>query len=699
MPMPPRNADLPVNGASGPTAHGARRQPAFLALSLVSLLAMACGDKTDGTGDTAGSDDTGATSLQYDDADEDTILDIHEGTEDPDGDDLPNMEDVDSDGDTIGDRLEAGDGDPLTLPVDSDGDGTPDYLDLDSDNNCISDSNEKRPTGDGPVDTDGDGDRDYRDDDNDGDGIKDIYELDMDTCAEVDSDGDGTADYMDDDSDGDGIGDQFEAGTTEWEDEPVDTDGDGVYDYLDDDSDGDGFSDTEESGVTSTEEAPRDMDDDGTPDFQDTDADGDSLSDADERDIYGTDPFDSDTDGDGFSDGGEITAGTDPLDSSSVVDGIYVEVPERTNIEELFEFTLQIQMGDVAFLIDTTGSMGSTANAMASEFSSIVTTLTSAIPDAEYGVGTYDDYACCGYGYPSSGDKPFIMRQQITDDVTRVQYVLSNDVALHYGGDGPESSMEAIYQGASGEGYDMNCDGSYDSSTDVLPFLSSSSDPYGGAGGQGYSSSYTGGGANGGFGFRDYALPVIVFATDYDLRDPDNGYPSPGGCFQDAGQTDVVAALSDLGGYVIGVQANNYTSTPYNQMVQLAQASGSYADTDGDGVSDDPLAFRWTGSSSSFRTTITSAIEDLVSSIKFSQVSLTVDGDDWGFVTGIDPEYFEDIDPNAGAQVIDFVLTFRGVVAATTEDQLFRLTLSVIGDGTVLLDTLDIIVLVPGNAY
>ena len=378
---------------------------------------------------------------------------------------------------------------------------------------------------------------------------------------------------------------------------------------------------------------------------------------------------------------------------------MYVEVPERTNIEELFSFTLEIQLGDVAFLIDTTGSMGSTANAMASEFTDIVSSLSATIPDAQYGVGTYDDYAYGSFGYSSSGDKPFIMRQQITDDITEVNRTLNSDVQLHFGGDGPESSMEAIYQGASGVGYDQGCDGNYDSATDVQPFISSSTDPFGGGGGQHYSSAESGGGLNGGFGFRDYALPVIVFATDYDLRDPDNGYPSPGGCPLDAGQNDVVAALSDLGGYVIGIQANNYTSTPYNQMVQLANASGSFADTDGDGAADDPLAFQWTGSSSAFRTTITGAIEDLVSSIKFERVSLEIDGDEWGFVTGVDPEYFTDIDPSSGAQEIDFTLEFRGVVAATTEDQLYRLTLTVIGDDTVLLDTKDIIVLVPGSSY
>jgi hypothetical protein len=670
-----------------------------LLLGVASAIFLgACSDAEDAKGGGAGGSDT-ALDYSYDDADEDTIIDFHDGLEaDDDGDGTLNYLDEDSDNDTIKDRLEAGDGDPLTLPRDSDGDGVQDYLDLDSDNNCISDLDEKLPTGDGPSDTDGDGIRDYADMDNDGDGILDVDEI-GEGCAGLDTDDDGVQDYMDVDSDNDGIYDVYEAGNSEFDTEPADTDGDGVPDYLDSDSDGDGISDTSEGGISEEGGEPRDTDGDGIYDFADTDSDGDSLSDADENSVWNTDPYDPDTDGDGYSDGGEVAAGTDPLDAGSVVDGVYVEVPERTNIEELFNFTLEIQLGDVAFLIDTTGSMGSTANAMAGEFTAIVSSLSTTIPDAQYGVGTYDDYACCGYGYDSSGDKPFIMRQQITDDVSTVNNVLNNEVELHFGGDGPESSMEAIYQGASGEGYDMNCDGSYDSGADVQPFISSTTDPFNGGGGQHYSSSGSGGGLNGGFGFRDYALPVIVFATDYDLRDPDAGYPSPGGCPLDAGQSDVVAALSDLGGYVIGIQANNYTSTPYTQMVQLADASGSYADTDGDGSSDDPLAFQWTGSSSTFRTTITSAIEDLVSSIKFEKVSLEVDGDEWGFVTGIDPEYFTDIDPSGGSQELDFVLEFRGVVAATTEDQLFRLTLTVIGDDTVLLDTKDIIVLVPGSSY
>lgn len=673
-------------------------RPSLLPVGLLLPLALlGCEPEGKTGGDDTGGEGADGPAIQYDDADGDTILDIHEGESDADNDGVANYLDDDSDGDTIKDFFEAGDGDPLTLPLDSDGDGTPDYLDLDSDNNCIPDVDEKRPTGDGPLDSDGDGVRDFADPDNDGDGILDVDEIGG-ACEVPDSDGDGTPDYMDTDSDGDGIADIYEAGTTAWDTEPVDTDGDGIPDYLDLDSDGDSISDRVE-GASTGDGRPRDTDGDGIPDFQDTDSDGDGISDFDELNTTNTDPFDADTDGDGFSDGGEIAAGTDPLDSGSVVDGIYVEVPERTNIEELFTFTLQVQLGDIAFLIDTTGSMGGTANAMASEFSTIVSSLATTIPDAQYGVGTYDDYVYGSMGSAGSGDKPFIMRQQITDNVTQVNTVLNTQVVLHGGADGPESSMEALYQAATGAGYDQNCSRTFDATTDVLPFLSSSSDPFGGSAGGAYSSAWSGGGASGGFGFRDYALPVIVYATDYDLRDPDAGYPTPGGCPNDAGQSDVVAALGALNGYAVGIHVNSYTTTPYNQMLALAAASGSYADTDGDGAADDPLVFRWSGSNATFRTTIIDAVQDLVSSIRFGRVALDIEGDEWGFVTGVTPEFFTDIDPSGGTQELDFTLNFRGVVAATTEDQLYRLTLNVIGDGSILLDTLDIIVLVPGSSY
>ena len=675
---------------------GVNMSQKIISTSAVLALLIACGDKS---GSGADLSDTGFVTT-YDDADRDGIIDAHDGlTEDADGDGFPNYQDMDSDGDTVKDKVEAGDNDPLTLPVDSDSDGIQDFLDLDSDNNCVPDKKERNPVDGVAGDQDGDGIGDYADPDNDGDGISDVHEIGLD-CAAPDSDMDGTPDYMDIDSDGDGIGDMYEAGTSEWEDDPRDTDEDGVPDYLDSDSDGDGIPDSEEGGMPDPMDVPPDTDGDGDYDFCDTDSDGDSLSDWDENNIYGTDPFDPDTDGDGYSDGGEITAGTDPMDPTSAIEGLYVEVPERTGVEDNFEFELRIQMGDVAFLLDTTCSMSSTAHAMSTEFSAIVTSLSALIPDAEYGVATYDDYAYGSFGYASSGDKPFILRQQITDNTAAVQGSLSS-VDIHFGGDGPESSMEAIYQGATGDGYDQNCNGVYDAATDVKPFIADAGDPFAGAGGQSYSEVSSSGGQIGGFGFRDYALPVLVYATDNYLRDSEAGYGTPGGCPLDAAGSDVAEAVNSIGGYLIGIAASSWGTAPGGpQMEALAAATGSYADTDGDGMADDLLVFDWnTSSSTVFRETVTTAIEELINSISFTKVELQVEGDEWGFVTSIDPPFYDNIEPSAGIDVLDFTLNFRGVVAATTEDQLFHLTLNVVGDNTVLLDTLDIIVVVPGTAY
>ena len=204
-----------------------------------------------------------------------------------------------------------------------------------------------------------------------------------------DSDGDTLPDYMDIDSDGDGIGDKFEGGTSEWKTIlwiPTWTACPTTWMRIPMGT----ASRCRRKGVADPTEEPKDTDGDGSYDSADTDADGDALR-LGRVNIHGTDAYDADTDGDGFSDGGEVAADTSPTDEGSTIDGIYVEVPERTGIEENFEFELRIQMGDIAFLLDTTCSMSGTANAMAMEFSSIVDSLSSLIPDAEYGFSTYDD--------------------------------------------------------------------------------------------------------------------------------------------------------------------------------------------------------------------------------------------------------------------------------------------------------------------
>ena len=122
-----------------------------------------------------------------DDADGDTIADVYEGIEDPDGDGVGNDLDLDSDDDGLPDAEEG--------IADVDGDELPNYLDIDSDGDNMLDADE------GLDDPDGDGWPNCLDTDSDDDGDTDIYE------GADDWDGDGIPNYLDLDRDGDGVPD------------------------------------------------------------------------------------------------------------------------------------------------------------------------------------------------------------------------------------------------------------------------------------------------------------------------------------------------------------------------------------------------------------------------------------------------------------------------------------------------------------
>jgi hypothetical protein len=84
------------------------------------------------------------------DEDGDFISDGDEGCmygengRDTDQDGIPDYQDLDSDGDGISDKIEAGDESIATPPMDTDGDGIPNYIDTDSDGDGVLDSDEDR---------------------------------------------------------------------------------------------------------------------------------------------------------------------------------------------------------------------------------------------------------------------------------------------------------------------------------------------------------------------------------------------------------------------------------------------------------------------------------------------------------------------------------------------------------------------------
>jgi len=300
--------------------------------------------------------------------DTDTVY-FTEGFDNPDGDNKPNITDVDSDEDGLSDFIEACHGQTgnFTMPynpgnADTDGDGYNDFIEATS-GNTLSPNDVPYPvdgqhfiTG-GPVDNDNDGlgdmfeqggnfqvyATDPGDDDSDDDGIKDGHEpLGIFEGGPV---GDRYRATRPDsfDTDGDGLSDGVETGDVNPEagtDGAVyvsDSDPTTVTDPTMADSDNDGVKDGDEDAngngaVDAGETDPNDPDSDGDfyvdgsdPDgaltVSDTDADG--LKNYMEDFFFGTDKLDADTDDDGLADGWNDDPDddlADPTDTNGVFD-------------------------------------------------------------------------------------------------------------------------------------------------------------------------------------------------------------------------------------------------------------------------------------------------------------------------------------------------------------------------------------------
>ena len=399
---------------------------------------------------------------------------------------------VDTDGDGIPDSIEGRCGAALR---DTDGDGTPDYLDLDSDGNGLPDKNEVCPpatmpgapagcSGAWPSDFDGDGIADFLDPDNDHDsaspskfvGLEDRFEL-ADSAGVyvglVDTDGDGIPDLYDRDSDNDFILDLDEGLN--------DPDGDGIPNFRDKDSDGDKVPDACEARAKAAPTAADtalgvlDTDKDGKPDYVDTDSHGDLIVDGTEDlngnckvDVGETDRLKADTDGDGVSDLIEVallgTAGATSAATTPATAGkfFFLEpysfdgAAKPSPTSSLLALSTKLNKGDVAFVVDTTGSMGGTISGLKTNLSStIIPALRTRIPDLGIGVAAHDDFAYAPYGYASSGDQAFYFPatpQGYVTTVTTDSQAAANALTTHFGGDGPESNVQAMYHALTGSG-------------------------------------------------------------------------------------------------------------------------------------------------------------------------------------------------------------------------------------------------------
>lgn len=609
------------------------------------------------------------------DEDGDTIADRDEGegAVDTDEDGTPDTLDEDSDNDTIPDSIEAGDDNVGTIPVDSDGDTIKDFRDEDSDNDTIPDFDE------GFGDEDIDGIHNYRDLDSDGDFIADSTE------GTVDTDGDTLPDFLDTDSDGDTISDLYES--------LIDDDEDGIVNYLDLDSDNDTIPDSVEAGDDDPSTPPLNCDEDDRENYRDTDSDNDGVHDSDEFYSGCPDVCNPDSDGDGVSDLIEIAYGSDacdmadsPLTRGDFVFVVpYMESPEPTM--DTLSFSTSLRQADVYFLVDTTFSMdGEITNLQNSLTTTIIPQVRTTIDDVWFGVAGFDDYPESPYGYP--GDRVYYQEQRMTANSADAQSAVGR-LAVHDGGDRPESQVPALWAIATGGGL-----GTY------LAAQTSC-----GAGEYGYPC------------FRAGSIPIVVLITDAPFHNDSAGNdPYSGISPVPPGYSTTRTALTDNSIKVLGVNSGDFASR--SDIEQLARDTGA-ADRSGT-----PLVFSIMADGDGLGDQIVNAIRALANQVPISVSTQAVDDtsdtvDATVFIDHIVSNALGDpvIGCEGGLSVADtdgdgWNDTFTAIIPGTMVcfdiyvkmnttvpplevPQLFRAYIEVIGDGITLLDTRVVYFLVP----
>jgi hypothetical protein len=389
------------------------------------------------------------------------------------------------------------------------------------------------------------------------------------------------------DSDGDGIADAIDG--------DFDNDGDGIPNNGDDDSDGDGILDADEWRSTNPC-TPADSDDDGLFDFLDPDSDNDGLADGEERD-RGTDPLNIDSDGDGVTDLGEVHGTmTDPLDRGSTIpDGdFFVVLPyEGPHEMRTLRFGTNINVADVFFLMDTTGSMYSeVGNVQTGMETIIIPQVQALIRDVQFGAAGFDDFPVGIHG--GGTDFPYYHLIDIVpfeQDIGAMgaggpfsdvgQFLSSgangtNDIIdavrrypRHSGGNGCESGVEGLYQTATGAGVNWGSGAVPPKTCGVIP------DEMGMR--RGYPC------------FRPGALPIIVYVSDAPLHEPlPAGWPLDTAEGSSCTYTDVpaarvyadaLAALDAIGARVVALSTDSIPSNPTYpataQMCNIARDTGA----------------------------------------------------------------------------------------------------------------------------
>jgi hypothetical protein len=216
-------------------------------------------------------------------------------------------------------------------------------------------------------------------------------------------------------------------------------------------------------------------------------------------------------------------------------------------------------VADVYFLIDTTGSMSSAIENVASSLAgTIVPAIRSSIPDVQMGVGHFNDVSQSPYGGSYVGtDEPYWNVQNITDDDSLVQdglnYLNGPDFPWGGGADGPESHVIGLWCTATGSGF-TDC-------TSSVPPQSCPAFPDEPSMRRGYPC------------FRPESLPIIVNVSDAPWHN-DHAGGNPYDC-TDTDFHDALAELLAIGARHIGIQVNSWGTEGLAAMQEMSVGTGA----------------------------------------------------------------------------------------------------------------------------
>ncbi len=182
---------------------------------------------------------------------------------------------------------------------------------------------------------------------------------------------------------------------------------------------------------------------------------------------------------------------------------------------------------DVIFLIDQSGSYSDDIDNLQLKAGDIIDGLNGRGIDVQFGVAGFADFPISPYGDVS--DTAYRLYQDLTANTDVVVAAIDRlDMPLMDGSDPPESQLEALYQVATGRGRDINGDGDLDDPGDVPSTLP---------------------------GWREGALPIVIFATDAAFHDSAEEPNYPG-----ATKAETIRALRDKGIIVVGLQSGDGTA-------------------------------------------------------------------------------------------------------------------------------------------